>query len=175
MKWLPRATQRESGQSQGSNTEANAVSPTCPSLSSLFVPSLPPLYLPSRGLCRAGEAAAWPLTSLLLSAPPQKSCTCHPGPPACPAASARSTPWLSCAPISGQGPMPTPVASRSSPSASQQRAPLQLHQSQAGWGNSPGWADIGTAPFRKPPGANLPHSAPRGPTRAKTRNPIPSV
>ncbi|XP_035139493.3 radial spoke head protein 6 homolog A isoform X7 [Callithrix jacchus] len=40
----------------------------------------------------------------------QKSCICHPGPCACPAASAHSIRWPSCAPTSGPEPMPTPVA-----------------------------------------------------------------
>lgn len=145
---------RKSGQSQGSNTEAGAVG----SRSSLHALRRPPSLLPSGllslsllgGCALQGRAAAQSLTSLVLSAPLQKSCTWHRGPPACPAASARSIPWRSCAPISGQGPMPTPVASRSSPSFPQQRALLQLHQSLAWWGNPPGWAKIGSAPFRKP-------------------------
>ena len=121
------------GQSQGSNTEARAVG----SRRSLHARRRPPSLLPAvllspsllGGCALQGRAAAPSLTSLVLSAPLQKSCTWHRGPPACPAASARSIPWRSCAPISGQGPMPTPVASRSSPSFPQQRALLQPHQS----------------------------------------------
>lgn len=92
-------------------------------------PLLSPLFLsPLQGGCVGLRGV---LTSLVLSTLLQKSCTCHPGPPASPAASARSTPWPSCAPIFGQGPMPMPVASRSSSSPFQQRKLLQLLQHQA--------------------------------------------
>lgn len=135
--------------------------PTVPFMPFRFLPlcSLPSFSLLSLGgggrcggLCIAGGrgAAAQSLTSLVLSAPLQKSCTWHRGPLACPAPSARSIPWRSCAPIFGQGPMHTPVASRSTPSFSQQRALLQLPQSLTYWGNPLGWAKIGSAPLRKP-------------------------
>ena len=166
MEWLPRATQKEwsePGFKHGSQSCWFPQFPSCPSASSLFAPSHPSRCFPLAegggvrggrcgGLCIAGGrgAAAQSLTSLVLSAPLQKSCTWHRGPPACPAPSARSIPWRSCAPIFGQGPMHTPVASRSTPSFSQQRALLQLPQSLTYWGNPLGWAKIGSAPLRKP-------------------------
>lgn len=109
----------------------------------IFPLCTPSLCSPPGDCVGCGESAVDPLTSLVLFTTLQKSCTCHPGPPTCPAASARSTPWPSCAPIFGRGPMPTPLASRS-PSPSPQRQSLQLPQSPAGW------LGVGGAPFRKP-------------------------
>lgn len=107
-------TRKGGVQSQGSNPEACAVSHHSSLHTRPHFPSVARPFPPSRGLFRGTEPSVEALTSLVLFTPPQKSCTCRPGRRACPAASARSTPWPSCAPTSGRAPIPTPVASRSS-------------------------------------------------------------
>lgn len=82
--------------SQGSSVIAMLFTMKVPFMPQLALPlcSLPPFFLPPlQGSVQGGSAE--PLTSLVLSPPLQKSCTCHPGRPAYPAASAHSTPWLS--------------------------------------------------------------------------------
>lgn len=138
----PWGTREEGGPEQGSSAEATTV-PSTP----LFTPSRPPSGV--GGLCRAWAASSGAADLLMLSTSPQRSCTCHPGPPACPAPSARSTRWQSCAPTSGPGPVPSPSASRSPPPT------LPAEGAPPGRrGNSPGWAEIGReAPLQEAPKA----------------------
>lgn len=141
--WLSGGTQREGGPEPGPLVSTVPLMPH-PPVSFLTAPCPPGCWT------GRGEPSGEPLTFLKLFTPlpPQKSCTCHPGLPACPAASVHSTPWLSCAPISGRGPTPTPLASRSSPGPPAEGAPTTGSRS-----NSAGRAEIGReAPFRKPPG-----------------------
>lgn len=106
-----------------------------------FTPSRPSLGEGGQGGCAGrGQPAVEPLTPDALHVP-QKSCTCHPGPPACPAPSPRSTPWRSCAPTSGRGPVPSPSASRSPPPS------LPAQGAPPAW-----WAEIGReAPLQEAP------------------------